>query len=142
MAASVKPEDFDKKYKLGQKEFKIFRDEFLYWADTYGLRGWEFIFKYGEDPDNRAFIQRELESRIVVISLADEWIGLPPDEFNLKRVAYHEAFELLLSKLVDLCMERSVSEKQVIEEVHNLIRIFENHHFDSHYKRTKGKKKQ
>lgn len=139
MAAEVKPEDFDKKYKLGQKEFKIFKDEFLYWANIYGLKGWEFIFKYEDDPENRACIQRDLEARIVVVSLADEWIGLPPDEFNLKRVAYHECCELLLSKLVDLCMERSITEKQVTEEIHNIIRIFENYHFDRNYKRMKRK---
>jgi hypothetical protein len=138
VAAVVKPEDFDKKYKIGPKEFKIFKDEFLYWAfDVYGLKGWEFIFQLEKDSENRASILRELESRIVIVSVADEWSGLPPDEFNLKRVAYHEACELLLSKLVDLCLERSVTEKQIVEEVHNLIRIFENYHFDRSYNKKK-----
>jgi len=139
LAAVLKPEDFDKTYKITQKEFNIFKNEFLYWADIYGLKGWEFIFKCENDPENRASILRELESRIVIVSIANEWVGLPPDEFNLKRVAYHECCELLLSKLVDLCLDRSITEKQVVEEVHNLIRIFENYHFDRNYRGKKIK---
>lgn len=126
---------FDSTYDLTKKDFEIFQDEFNYWVNVYGLRGWEFHFVFDEKTgeDARAQIFRDHDARITIVMLATKWQGSEPTEYNIRKCGFHEATELLLSKINDLTRKRSVSDDQIEEEIHNLIRILENTQWASDY---------
>ena len=61
--------------------------------------------------------------------------GTEPTEYNIRKCGYHEATELLLSKINDLVRSRNVTDRQIEEEIHRLIRILENTHWESDFER-------
>lgn len=126
--------DLSKTFKLTVKEFETFKDEFMYWVEKYGLKDWEYHFYFEaheDDVDARAFIRRDVESRIALVSLDKQWIGLKPIEYEIRRAAYHEANEMLLSKINDIARRRSIMSSDIEEAVHEIIRRLENTYFDN-----------
>ena len=131
-----KKEDiFEQTYDLTLDHFEMFKDEFKYWINVFGLKGWEYHFVFDEktSDDARAQIFRDHDSRITIVMLATKWQGQEPDEYAIRKCGFHEASELLLSKLNDLMRSRSITEKQIEEEVHNVIRILENSCWETDY---------
>ena len=128
---------FEETYELTEDHFEMFKEEFTYWIREYGLIGWEFHFVFDEktSEDARAQIFRDHDARITVVMLATKWQGSMPTEYNIRKCGFHEATELLLSKINDLVRSRSVTDRQIEEEVHNLIRILENTQWESDYTR-------
>jgi hypothetical protein len=126
---------FDKKYDLTEDHYEMFQDEFQYWVNMYGLKGWELHFSFDKETgeDARAQIFRDHDARITIVMLATKWQGCEPTEYNIRKCAFHEASELLLSKINDLTRSRCVTDKQIEEEIHNLIRVLENTHWTSDY---------
>ncbi len=126
---------FNETFELTDNDFEIFKEEFLFWVESYGLKGWElhFVFDDDENAECRAQIARDHDGRIAVVMLTQKWVGTEPTDRNLRKCAFHECAELLLSKLNDLCRRRSVTDSQIEEEVHNVIRIMENRHFQPEY---------
>jgi len=135
----MKKSNINKKFKLKDKHFNIFVDEFNYWANKYSLNNWEFCFNFGTDYDTRAYIYRDHVSRICLIFLNNEWEGTKPTERNIRLVAYHEATEMLLSKINDLASSRSVSKDELEEAIHVVIRTLENTHWNLDMQLRKGK---
>jgi hypothetical protein len=140
--ADAKEDIFDNTYELTDEHFELFKEEFIYWTKIFGLVGWEFHFVFDEktSEDARAQIFRDHDSRITIVMLATKWQGSEPTEFNISKCAYHEAAELLLSKMNDLIRSRSVSDRQIEEETHNLIRILENTQWEIDFMRRKNEK--
>ena len=126
---------FDSTYELTEENFEIFKDEFNYWINVYGLKGWEFHFVFDEKTgeDARAQIFRDHDARITIVMLATKWQGSEPTEYNIRKCGFHEATELLLSKINDLTRKRSITDEQIEEEIHNLIRILENTQWTADY---------
>jgi hypothetical protein len=129
--------EFEQEYELTKEDYEKFKNEFMYWIDTYGLKGWEIHFLFDEDKENdyRAMVSRDLEGRLAIVSLTKKWKGCQPIDYNVRKCAYHEAGELLLSKINDLCRSRTVMAEQITEEIHNIIRTLESVHFDEYYGR-------
>jgi hypothetical protein len=126
-------------YELTQKHYEMFKDEFMHWVDVFGLRDWELAFyftdtgKDNEDERVRACIQMEFEGRLAMVTLDAKWTAMQPDDYNIRRCAYHEAVELLLGKVMDLARRRSITAEQLESETHAVIRILENTHFEQDY---------
>jgi len=123
----------------------VFVDEFMYWVDKYGMKDWEIVFSLTNTAEHdynkvRADIGVDHEGKIAVVRLDKEWDGMDPSEHNLKRCAYHEATELLISKFVDICRSRTVTVAEIEEQSHRIIRILENVQFEPDYKTRKRKK--
>lgn len=116
----------EERFELEEKHFEIFKDEFMRWVDILGMKGWEFIFKHIELVDARAQVMPGQRGRVVVICLNTIWEGQDATEYELRRTGFHEALELFLSKITQLAHERSVTEADIEEETHNLIRTLEN----------------
>lgn len=134
----------EESYTLKEKHFKIFKDEFLHWIDVLGLKGWEFIFNHIELEDARAQIMPGQCGRVVIVLLNKTWDGQEPSDYELRRTGFHEALELFFSKITHLAHKRSVTEDDIEEENHNLIRILENTIWEADYAarpKPKGKKK-
>ena len=130
----------EEEYDLNEKHFKIFKTEFSYWVDQLGLKGWEFIYKHIELEDARAQIMPGQTGRVVIVLLSKKWPGQEPTEYELCRTGFHEALELLFSKITHLANERSITENDIEEETHNLIRTLENVVWEKDFA-ERGKKK-
>lgn len=132
----------EEKYELTDKDFAVFKDEFMRWVDILGMKGWEFLFKHIELIDARAQVMPGQTGRIVVICLNTIWEGQKVTEYELRRTGFHEALELFLSKITQLAHERSVTEDDIEEETHNIIRTLENVIWEDDFAgRAKAKKK-
>ena len=116
----------EERFELTEKHFEMFKDEFMRWVDILGMKGWEFIFKHIELVDARAQVMPGQRGRVVVICLNTIWEGQEATEYELRRTGFHEAVELFLSKITQLAHERSVTEADIEEETHNIIRTLEN----------------
>ena len=126
-------------HKLTKEHFEKFKKFFGHWIDVFGLKDWEiaYFFKKTEDEDlddARASVQFDNGARIVVCCLSKNWFGSEPTDHNLARCAYHEVLELLLGKLNEM-LRSKCTDNDITEEIHRIIRIFENVHFESSWKR-------
>jgi hypothetical protein len=116
----------EKVYKTSKRHFKLFRDEVLMFIDIFGLMGWEVYFEHKKYLSNvQAVCITNQQGRTCTIALSTEWIALKPTDLEVRRAAFHEVCELLLSRLNTFAKYRFVRESQIDEECHNLIRILE-----------------
>jgi hypothetical protein len=124
----------NKEYTLTDEHFDIFVEEFNYWVSRYSLNNWEFHFYFGlddsQDESARAVIFRDHPGRICLVFLNSTWVGTEPTEELLRHSAYHEACEMLLSKLNDLAQSRSCLREELEEAIHSVIRTLENTHWE------------
>lgn len=121
-------------YELTKEHFEKFKKYFQFWINEFGLKDWEiaYFFEKTEDRDGidaRASVHFDHEGRIVVCCLNKEWYGSDPTDHNLSRCSYHEVVELLLGKLNGFARIK-FSETEVSQEIHRVIRILENTHFE------------
>jgi hypothetical protein len=118
------------------KDWNLFRAEFNKLATALALHEWEIlhVFRMPDDARNRgamACVEADINSMIATIYLNnqpmdDEDIcGIPKDEL-LRRVARHEALELLLYKLGDLAHSRNLDYDRYESETHCIIHRLEN----------------
>jgi hypothetical protein len=113
-------------YKTTKRHFKLFCDEFNKFIDIFGLVGWEVYFEHKQYVVHAQAVSiTNQQGRTCTIALAPEWIGLKPTDPEVRKAAFHEVCELLLSRLTTFAKARFVREKQIDEETHNLIRILE-----------------
>lgn len=120
-------------YDLDDDHFDIFVEEFNYWVAKYSLNNWEFHYHFSNDGDFRASVCRDHPGRLCIVVLNNKWIGTEPNDENLRLCAYHEATEMLLSKLNDLAHSRSVTADEIEEAMHTVIRTLENTHWQTDY---------
>ena len=116
----------EKVYKTSKRHFKLFCDEINKFVDIFGLVGWEVYFEHKQYLSNvQAVCITDQQGRTCTIALSTEWIALKPTDLEVRRAAFHEVCELLLSRLNTFAKYRFVKESQIDEESHNLIRILE-----------------
>lgn len=113
-------------YDVSEKWFDVFREEFINWIHHYGVKGWEFHYIHGDVEDARASVSTDKEARLALVTLSKTWSGIPPNDFEIRKVAFHEATELFLSRINSLARQRYINENEIEEEIHNIIRILEN----------------
>lgn len=109
--------------------YPLFEQEAKYWIDYFGLKQWEVIFTNLEDRENRATIGWKVVGRIAKINLATDWEEgteiVTPE--TVKKAAFHEICELLLSRLGMMAEGRICNNKDnTTEETHAIIRTIEN----------------
>ena len=126
-----------------KERFRIFKEECEYWLDLLSLRNWivayEFSDDYSEDweSDSLAMLRWNEQARRATIWLNENW---PEDEishFQICRSAFHEVFELFLSDLRSLAMNRYIAKGSVELETHRIVRTLENVFFPKDYARRK-----
>ena len=116
----------EKIYKTSKRHFKLFCDEVKKFIDIFGLVGWEVYFEHEQYLSNaQAVCITDQQGRTCTMALATEWVALKPTDLEVRRAAFHEVCELLLSRLNTFAKHRFVRESQIDEESHNLIRILE-----------------
>ena len=116
----------EKVYKTTKRHFNVFCAEVIKFIDIFGLMGWEVNFEHRLYLNNaQAVCITDQEGRTCTMALATDWIALKPTDLEVRKAAFHEVCELLLSRLNTFAKYRFVRESQIDEESHNLIRILE-----------------
>lgn len=114
--------------KTTANHFKIFKQECKKWIDFWGLYDWKIEIKHTVLEDSKAeFWASDLEDKYAWIILNKDWGEKETvNDMNVRESAFHEVMEIRYAKLADLAKKRFISETQIQEAVHDLIRQDEN----------------
>lgn len=123
-----------KKYELNNTDYKIFKEEILFWQNYYGLKTYEIATFFENIGNFRAEATTDHESMISVVILNKKWDATIPDDYNIRKAAYHEICEIMLSKLVEIARSRTTTSEQIEQVTHEIIKIMENTHFEDSYR--------
>lgn len=116
--------------KTTKAHFEIFKQEFRRWVEILGLKDWELFFEH-DDKKNRASVSYNIVSKIATVYLGNNWTHIKAiTDYDLSRVAFHEACELMLGRLMEVGRSRYVSEVEFEEAGHDIIRRLENSFFE------------
>lgn len=120
-----------------KKHFEVFKKECKKWIDVFGLKGW-YINYYHEnwneaEETGEAWCAWEVKPRCASLCLCTEWDdSVPLTNKMIKRAAFHEVMHILLGRLFSFALteDEKIPYDIKAEEVHSLIRIFENIFFE------------
>ena len=120
--------DDDKKMnKTTKKHFELFQKECNKWIEYFGLKQWRVFYEHDYVDDAYGSINAHHPGKVVTITLSKSWEETKPNNKYIKRTAFHEICELLISPLERLAKSRfGVLEEEIQEEIHNIIRTLEN----------------
>ena len=115
------------RYRTTARHFEIFKREAELWIGRLELHGWRIEISHKKDlPDTLASMRSDIPGRVATINLSTDWSGDDISALLLRMTAFHEVFELLLSRMSYLAECRFLSDEEVPEERHDIIRKFEN----------------
>jgi hypothetical protein len=120
--------DMSDDYKLHDGHFEYFVRCCKFILSSLGFMDWNLSYRFmGDSGENaRAMtILYDRNNRVASIVLFDEW-DIPPDEFTIARIAFHECMEMILGDLAIIANDRSFSEDEYERASHRVIRTFEN----------------
>lgn len=118
--------------KTTKRHYELFKQECLKWINIFGMSDWEVYFchkKVAADQKKEgilAYCSLDNVSRYATFYLHKDWEDDIVTDKEIKKTAFHEVMELLLGQINCLASERFVTEKQIEEAVHSIIRTFEN----------------
>ncbi len=110
----------------------FFKKEVNRFLEFHGLVDYEIYFEKEEDITNRASCSVQSPNRIATFRYEENWLKETNDLNDISKTCYHEVLELLFSKLRDFAVNReiTVTQREVDDEVHKIIRILENKYFE------------
>ena len=111
-------------YETSDADYSYFQKRFQHWAGFYGLHEWKIYFKHEDIENAYAYICISAIGRCCTVYLAINWPQKPLKE-KLDESAFHEATHLLLGKIDILSRDRYISEDQINNEIHGIVRILE-----------------
>lgn len=110
------------------EEFEIFQRSVRYWIEKFGLKGWRISFNQRSMGDKGYFAELDyhMMNRSCVFCFTLDYKKISEVEFDPDNLGFHEVSELLMSRLRVLSSERFISEDEITEEIHAIIRMLEN----------------
>lgn len=115
--------------KTTKKHFRIFVKECEKWLNLFGLKAWEIEIVHRNHPglpDTLSWMQgARLKDRIIKIGLSIDWGDDVITVKGIKLCAIHECLELLFIRLSILAKERFITEYEIDEEQHAILRTLE-----------------
>ena len=117
---------------LNDEHYKIFENECLKWVKFFHLYDWKLIYHMETLGDLAlAEIRFDTEHKSAIIVLNQEWEDFEFSIEQLKRSAFHEVSELLLTDVRAMLDLRCRNKDELINtEVHRVIRRLENSIFE------------
>jgi hypothetical protein len=114
--------------KTTNKQFALFEKEAQRWIDFFGLKDVEVFFQHDEGLENsRASFQHQPVDRMAILYLSPDWDDMTPTDDLVRKTAFHEVCELLLSPLALVAESRyNVNPTDVEDAIHSVIRRLEN----------------
>ena len=113
------------RHNVTGRAFKQFQDRVYHWLYYFGLKGWDVYFEQIDLAGAEAAVKYDLPSRQAAFALA-QWWPSPVDDNGTDRAAFHEVMHLVLARIETLATTRFATEDAIDEEIHHLIRLFEN----------------
>lgn len=119
-------------YELEDHHFEVFKEEARKWMTFWGLTEWEVFFVFSPDEDGcRASCYTKHFDKICHLALNKRPdLCEPPNEISIRKSAFHEVCELLLSSLTFIALDEEIpytERKGLTEsESHAVIRRMEN----------------
>jgi hypothetical protein len=115
--------------KITKKHYKVFKKEFLKWVKHFGLYGNRYYFQHKNVNIKNAFayciFPDDYDDRVFTIGLPKR-TRTRHSMTDIRKVAFHEAMEVLLYRIRFLAGCRYPQQADIDDEIHNLVRIFEN----------------
>ena len=113
-----------------KKDFKLFCNECLKWQKILGLYDYEFTFNHLKDNNNSSYYAScivNATGRAVMFNLYETWPSVTVKKTNsqIKLSAFHEVCHVLVDYVGSCGRARYVSEHEIIEGEHAVIRILE-----------------
>ena len=118
-------------HELTDEHMRVFRDAVRDFLKEFGITDWCYDFEWITDPENQALAEVDNlpQDRVALFKLNKTWTEKPTN-YHLKRTAFHEVMELLLSPLRGLaCSDWLKGEPRTAllnMEAHIIIRRLEN----------------
>lgn len=116
------------KNRTTTKHFEIFKKEAELWIDKLSLNDWRVDFDHGpivsEDP-SLACCYSNIPGRCATLVLNTVWHNTKTTPRWIKKVAFHEVLELLLTRISYLGGARYLQNEEIPEERHVIIRKLE-----------------
>lgn len=97
------------------KDFEVFKKEFKYWQERFGLLDWEVYFKHEPVDAGFACIHYKNNSRVATATINSDVDAYNKELVDPKGSAKHEAIHLLLSDFFIMANERYISSEDEIE---------------------------
>ena len=121
------------RYLTTEDDFRIFEEAVVYWQRRLGLLDWHIYARHKtRDRDAQASCYPHLAGRCATIYLSkvlDNYDD-PPGATFIRRMAFHEVCELLTARMNICAKARYVTEEEVDEARHEIIRTLEHVIFD------------
>jgi len=117
-----------------KEQFDLFKSECKKWIEVFKEYDCDVYFTRGvKDEDKIGFCNytNDRDDRQYTLQLAHSNIlkyedGTPYQKDMIKRIAFHEVMEMILSRLQLLGEDRFITETDIRDEMHRLIMKFEN----------------
>ena len=108
--------------KTSKAHFKGFVNECKRWITFWGLHQWRVSYQHKDLKNNNGECEWLRTAKVAVIRLSK----IVDDQPQIKMTAFHEVDELRFARIRDLAMDRTATEDQIDEAIHELIRQDEN----------------
>lgn len=113
--------------KTTKKQFELFKNECLKWADKFELNGWRFDFFLRDIGNAQALVMRDYEGCVATVKLD---IKVTKDDFGsydqlIKETAKHEMIHILVGNLSELAQSRYVQRDEIDKSEEELVRKLE-----------------
>lgn len=120
--------------------FPVFKEECGKWLDFFNLKNWKVRTTLEKvvtpQEDGSSFVdQNLLESKAICSSnrvgkvadiVLNQYWNYEPDEYEVRKCAFHEVCELFLARAGSIAFDPKASDLDWEEEVHSIIRTLEN----------------
>jgi hypothetical protein len=107
--------------KTSKSNFKFFIKEVQYWVDYFGLKDWDIDFHHSILDGSLAVTSGNWQQKHASITLNTYWDEDYHNPEQFKRVAFHEACELLLMEVRILACSRYLADSDINNAVHTVI---------------------
>ena len=110
---------------LSQKHSNRFHKDVSNWLELFKLADWEVHYMFCEDKvDELADCTTTTQNKQALIRLYSEW-DIDPTPEALDQTACHEVLHVLFAQLMQLAADRYVTDKQLADAEHDVIRALE-----------------
>lgn len=112
--------------QVTNKEFELFKKEFIRFQKLLGLTEWQIYFFHNKIESAYATVHIQYEDKVATVTLTTIIDSDDKPNFDAKRTARHECLHLLTAPLCYEAYSRYTEELRIDMEEHILIRRLEN----------------
>lgn len=118
--------------KTTQNDFELFKKYCLEYQKFFGLTNFKFYFyfEYGNSGKHAIINCGELQDYIATFTFYEDWGDEIVDEKEIDKIAFHEVCHVLLVRLNAIANSRFITEDEIREAEHEIIRRLENSIFN------------